>query len=233
MVSCGEGGVLGPVVGVMGVMQAQEAIKLVAARAADPEVVAKESTPPMMLLFSGTSATPFRSVRMRGRRKDCFACSAESTLTLEGLRSGSLDYVQFCGVSPPVHVLKPEERISAAELHRVISDSKGSHLLLDVREREHFDVCSIEGSVNFPIGSFMTRNPSSANGFEDEPDWIPPDLPRDSPIYVVCRVGNDSQLVAQRLKEMGLDRNGRRFIGDVRDGIKGWKEEVDPTMPFL
>jgi adenylyltransferase/sulfurtransferase len=47
---------------------------------------------------------------------------------------------------------------------------------------------------------------------------------------VVCRLGNDSQVVARKLKESGLDKNGR-YIGDIRGGLKAWKEQVDSSWP--
>jgi adenylyltransferase and sulfurtransferase len=233
VVSCGEGGILGPVVGVMGVLQALEAIKLITAGAVDPEATAKEVVAPSLLIFAGMSSTPFRSVRMRSRRKDCFACSASSSLTIDALRSGSLDYVQFCGLSLPVNVLKPEERISAAKYNNLHSEGSGAHLLLDVRDREHFDIGSLQGAINIPIGSFLNKHKTGASGDGSSPDWMPSDFPQDAPIYLICRVGNDSQLAARRLKEMGLDMGGERFIGDIEGGMKAWKNEVDSTLPFL
>ena len=44
-------------------------------------------------------------------------------------------------------------------------------------------------------------------------------------------MGNDSQLAVQKLKELGLDQDGKRFIGDLRGGLKAWKAEVDPEWP--
>ncbi|KAF6804312.1 molybdenum cofactor biosynthetic protein [Colletotrichum sojae] len=233
VVSCGEGGILGPVVGVMGVLQALEAIKLVAAGAVDPDLPKKEVIAPSLLIFSGAAPSgPFRSVRMRGRRKDCFACSAESTLSLETLRSGSLDYVSFCGVAALVSVLAEEERRTASEYHAAAAGAR--HLLLDVRERENFDICSIDGAVSVPISTFMKQTQAPGDGTQPppRPEWIPADLPDDAPIYVVCRVGNDSQLAARRLKDLGLDGGGRRFVGDIKGGMRAWKDEVDPTLPF-
>lgn len=245
VVSCGEGGVLGPVVGTMGVLQAGEALKIIAAGQHMPEESrpAAEPQPPSLLLYSSPPNSPpsFRSVRMRGRRKDCLACSSASTMTLESFRSGSLDYVQFCGGAPeaPLSVLAPEERISAAEYHGLMSSSRVNegHLLLDVREREHFAISAIDGAVNIPY-SIIQQSSKDKSGQGDVgetqtgPDWIPPTLPHHAPIYVVCRVGDNSQLVARRLKEMGLDRSGERWIGDIRGGMRAWKEEVDETLPF-
>ena len=216
VVGCGEGGILGPVVGVMGVLQALEAIKT---------ITQEDKGQQMMLLFSGMSDTPFRSVKMRGKRGDCFACSEAAELTLETLKS-SIDYVQFCGVAAPVSLLGPEERISAEEYEKH-KKSRGESVLMDVREKEHFDMCNIEGSINVPISRFM-----SYRGGSDLPEWLPTGIPPTAPIYLVCRVGNDSQIAAQKLKDMGLGRSGERFIGDIKGGLQAWKASIDPSMPF-
>ncbi|KAI1171200.1 adenylyltransferase [Nemania sp. FL0916] len=243
VVSCGEGGILGPVVGVMGVLQALETIMLITAGlgenngdigSGEGRGVEVEISAPSLLLFSAGSSKPFRSMRMRSRRADCFACSPASTLTLKELRSGSLDYVQFCGVTTPVNVLRPDERISATDYSAVLADRTGakSGVLLDVREKEHFDVANIPGAVSIPFSTFQAKTRSTSNGDASHADWLPKDVDSDAPIYVVCRVGNDSQVVTRKLKDMGFDRHGERFIGDIKGGMRAWKLEVDKTMPF-
>ncbi|KAI0876315.1 adenylyltransferase [Hypoxylon argillaceum] len=233
VVSCGEGGILGPVVGVMGVLQALEAIKLIVAGCKDEATPKQPPAPPSLLLFSAYSPTPFRSMRMRGRRATCFACSASSTLTVEGLGSGSLDYVQFCGVTAPINILQPDERISATHYSSILENGAGKKgWLLDVREREHFDIANIPGAINVPFSTLQAKSRSTPNGDAHYMNWLLEDIGSDAPIYVVCRVGNDSQLVAKKLKDMGLDGHGERFIGDIKGGMKAWKLEVDQTMPF-
>lgn len=272
VVSCGEGGILGPVVGIMGVLQALEAIKIIAAGlhlspSHHPPLSSSSYTaatvtmaPPTLLLFSSAApgAPTFRSVKMRSRRKDCFACGEGSgrRLTLESLRSGSLDYVAFCGgVSLPDRVLlddnkrvSPRAYVDAisrsakdkTNYHEEIGQTKRSHLVLDVREKELFDIARIEGAVNVPysrIQGAARRAGAGAvggtDGSSDVPDWIPSDLSEDAPIYVVCRVGNDSQLVAKQLLDLGLGRNGERWIGDIKGGMRAWRDQVDVTLPFL
>jgi len=241
ILSCGEGGVLGPAVGAMGVLQAGEAIKVIVRGHHTPY---QEGTsppldnypPPSLLLFSTPLSGPpsLRSVRMRSRRTDCFACSATSSLIPESLSDGSvMDYVQFCGGVPsPESTLSPEERVSAAEYAARVHSVRKDHLLLDVREPEHFGIASIDGAVNIPLSELEQGPDVADDGNQITPEWLPPTLPDDAPIYVVCRVGNDSQVAARRLKAMGLDAGGTRFIGDIRGGMRAWKEEVDETMPF-
>jgi adenylyltransferase/sulfurtransferase len=90
VVSCGDGGILGPVVGVMGVLQALEAIKVITQQPSPgtaPE-------PPSLLIFSTYSQPMFRSIRLRSRKPKCAACSSQATISAEALQNGSLDSTQ-------------------------------------------------------------------------------------------------------------------------------------------
>ncbi|PBP26422.1 ThiF family protein [Diplocarpon rosae] len=226
VVSCGDGGILGPIVGVMGVLQALEAIKVIVAGKLKPTPEQSETAPAAtMLLFSANSNPTVRSVRLRVRRPKCFACSSEAGLSLESMASGSLDYVLFCGFTSPVSISTSGERIEAKQYSDL---KKEEHLLIDVREKVQFDICSLEGSVNVP---FSTLQGNKALAFEDEqPAWVPQTLPANAPIYVVCRMGNDSQIVTRKLKEGILGKEGR-YIGDIKGGLKAWREQVDSSFP--
>lgn len=257
--TCGEGGILGPVVGIMGVLQALEAIKIIAGgaietQAAENGVKTARSDPesvqtPQWLLFSAYSSTPFRSLRMRRRQKNCAACSSHATATRESLLSGSMDYVQFCGAVSPINVLSPNERVSAEEYAAIEKSqdarSNGSSaplILVDTRDKVQFDLCNLKDSVNIPYSEIAAADATNmqeaaANQEQnDEPredEWLhrvratPPDVP----VYVVCRLGNDSQLAVQKFKELGLDAGGKRQIRDIRGGLKAWRDKVDPGFP--
>jgi len=230
VVTCGDGGILGPVVGVMGVLQAVEAIKLITSgKLIVPETnldSTKNDATASMLLYSAKSTPPFRTLKLRSRRVECFACSAEGGLTLESLQSGSLDYVAFCGVTSPVKLLQEDERITAKEYDDI--QKKGiKHLLVDVREKVQFDICSLESSINVPFSSI----PKTKQGTKQKeyPEWLPRDISSDAPIYVLCRLGNDSQVVTKDLIESGFGKG--REVKDIKGGLKGWKEQVDQNWP--
>lgn len=189
----------------------------------------------------------FRTIRLRTRKPKCATCSAQATVTPEALNSGSLDYVQFCGSINPVNTLGPNERISAENYAKLRLDvnpftgrepSKDGHILVDVREKVQFDLCSLEGSVNIPfsvvsstLGSSVIR-PDDAVENAKEPDWVSELKSHpDKPIFVVCRLGNDSQLTVKRMKNLGLDSGGQRWIGDIKGGLKAWRESVDRDFP--
>ena len=245
VVSCGDGGILGPVVGVMGVLQALEAIKVITKQplsSADGNLPAKD--PPSLLIFSAYSSPMFRSIRLRSRKPKCAACSAQATVTPEALASGSLDYVQFCGSINPVEALSPSERISVDNYAKIRLDknpftgmepSKDSHILVDVREKVQFDLCSLDRSVNVPY-SVISRTPGKPSDEmamdTDENNWVSELRSHpDKPIFVVCRLGNDSQLTVKKMKELGLDLGGQRWIGDIRGGLRAWREKIDADFP--
>lgn len=123
--SCAELGILGAVTGIIGNLQALEAIKLITGLHGwyYAYVVTELPTDPTysegkpnLLLFSALSATPFRTIKIRTRRPTCPACGKE------GERIGTIaetDYVAFCGGDRPDWVVlgsqpgDPERRLRA------------------------------------------------------------------------------------------------------------------------
>jgi adenylyltransferase/sulfurtransferase len=249
VVSCADGGILGPVVGTMGVLQALEAIKVITAPDArgvtDGGSTNRPRDPPSLHIFSAYSSPLVRTIRLRSRRANCAVCSAEATVSLGTIRSGSTDYVFFCGSASLPSLLGPEERISAPEYSQkypsIPSGSSHEHTLIDVRDDAQFGICSLENSINIPISSILSSGHSSGqlgpdSGQQDAglPSWLPSELAAPNstnPIYVVCRLGNDSQIAVKKMKELGLDQHGKRFIGDIRGGLRSWKEQVDSDWP--
>lgn len=248
VVSCGDGGILGPVVGVMGVLQALEALKVLTQTPTTS--LSSEPDPPTLLIFSAYSNPMFRSIRLRTRKPKCAACSAQASVSEGALQSGSLDYVQFCGSINPVNALTPRERISAESYAKLRSgvnpftgtvSNKDSHILVDVREKVQFELCSLDGSVNVPFSAVSATpiptlsldypSPSAGTMDVDDNDWVAQLRQTDKPIFVVCRLGNDSQLTVKKMKDLGLDHGGKRFIGDIKGGLHSWRKSVDAEFP--
>ncbi|KAI9728917.1 MAG: Urmylation protein [Chrysothrix sp. TS-e1954] len=236
VLTCGEGGILGPIVGVLGVLQAVETLKIILADACEQQVRSSESgtqassqdrAPPTMLLFSGFASQQFRTVRLRSRRRDCFACSSRSPLTTASLTSGSAEYVQFCGVAKPVTILEAAQRISAKQFQTIDHASTTARtILVDVREKPHFELCKLDNSINIPFSELEL--------------WTRPDEMHDAcaklrsagSINVICQKGNDSQLAVKKIKELlPSNNNSMRNVTDVVGGFEAWRKDVDPTWP--
>lgn len=136
--SCAEGGVLGVLPGIVGSMQALEAIKIIAG-IGEP-LIGK-------LLHVDTLAMRIRTVQLRPD-PECPVCGKHPTIT------EPIDYQGFCGMSSPPPPDVPT--ITVQELHE-IRQSNDRHFLLDVREPHEFATARIEGSTLIPLGDLPTR----------------------------------------------------------------------------
>ncbi|KAJ6259842.1 hypothetical protein Dda_5484 [Drechslerella dactyloides] len=268
VLSCGEGGVLGPVVGTMGVLMATEALKVLLAKADrkrrrkpahlavadcgkaaaagdgeasqthDVKEAAAEERKFYMTIYSAFSDTPFKTIRMFGKRKTCQACSSGATITKESMKNGSLDYVAFCGGrgAGKYPALTKDEVVEVEEYQKLRENREGG-VLIDVRDDVQYGMCSLENSINVPLATILTLPIATGDGGkhegeETQPVPIPAWLPRDTstPIYFICRLGNDSRLAVQRLKRSGLVKGNA--IRDVKGGLWEWSRKVDKSFPI-
>lgn len=202
--SCSEGGVLGPVIGLLGTAMAVEAIKVITGFYHD-------KFKPFLTIYSAYPQQTFRVFKMRGRQKTCL-CNHITKQAIE-----SIDYSEFCGTLGPVNVLSDEHRIS---VHDYNSARNSDHVLVDVRPKEQFEVSTFPGAVNIPWDSVLSKTTTIDN--IDNVD----NVELEKPIYVVCRYGNDSQLATKKLLEMGYNAK------DIRGGVSRWYAEVDQNIPF-
>ncbi|HXY09439.1 MAG TPA: molybdopterin-synthase adenylyltransferase MoeB [Terriglobales bacterium] len=139
--SCAEGGVLGILPGLLGVIQATEVIKLILG-AGDPLIG--------RLLLVDALGMKFRELKLR-KNPDCPACGTHPTLT------GLIDYNQFCGIrgeeSQPVEAGIPE--IEVEELKRRL-DSGEDLFILDVREPHEYQIANLGGHL-IPLNELPKR----------------------------------------------------------------------------
>ena len=132
---CGEGGVLGIVPGVIGTLQATEALKLVAGLG--------EPLIGRLLTFDALAMT-FRQFKVK---KDplCPVCGPAPSIT------ALIDYEQFCGTrAPPPGTVREVGP-------RWLVDHRNSVQLLDVREPGEREINEIAGSISIPLGELRAR----------------------------------------------------------------------------
>ena len=172
--SCAEGGVLGVLPGLIGTIQATEAIKLIIG----------QGTPLIgRLLLLDALEMRFRELKLR-KNPDCPVCGTHPTVT------ELIDYQAFCGVSPQTTGLSREDLITPRELAETLAEGNGHRpLLLDVREPHEWDIVHLEDAKLIPVNTLA--------GHLDE-------LPRDQPIVVYCKTGNRSARATQLLKDAGF-----------------------------
>jgi adenylyltransferase/sulfurtransferase len=137
--SCADGGVLGVLPGVIGVLQATEALKVL--------LGVGEPLVGRLLLYDALAMT-FDEVRLR-RDPACPLCSPGATIR------ELQDYPAFCGTARGEAVEAAEE-ITARELRRRL-DAGEALEILDVREPHEWAVCRIEGARLVPLGTLAAR----------------------------------------------------------------------------
>jgi len=175
--SCAEGGVLGILPGLVGVIQATEAIKLILGKG--------ESLVGRLLLVDALNMR-FRELKLR-KNPECPVCGPHPTVTK------LIDYQQFCGIQPETKeekVLKNGiPQLAVKELKRRI-DAGEDVFVLDVREPYEYQIANIGGKL-------IPQN--------DVPQRLA-EIDREREIVVQCRSGGRSQRIAEFLVQQGYPK---------------------------
>src|SRR6266481_3594969 len=173
--SCAEGGVLGVLPGIIGVMQAIEAIKMI--------IGIGDSLIGRLVSFDALQLR-FKEFKIR-KDPNCPICGEHPTI------HELIDYDQFCGI-PQADAETDKEMdvptITATELKTRI-DRKDKFMLVDVREQYEYEICNIAGSKLIPLGELPAR--LSELDTADE-------------IVLHCKVGGRSAKALKILQDAGF-----------------------------
>jgi len=209
--SCAEGGVLGILPGLLGVIQATETIKLILG-IGEPLIG--------RLLLVDALGMSFRTLKLR-KNPDCPVCGTDPTVT------ELIDYNQFCGIAPPSEagplevardkavddhpIVDGIPQISVQELKRKL-DAKEDVFVLDVREPHEYLIANL-GAPQIPVGEVERRVGELA-------------AQKNREVVVHCRSGARSQKAALILKQAGFSN-----VSNLAGGILAWADKIDPSMP--
>jgi molybdopterin/thiamine biosynthesis adenylyltransferase/rhodanese-related sulfurtransferase len=200
--SCAEAGVLGVLPGIIGCVQALEAVKLLLGQG--------DSLVGRLLLFDALRLR-FREMRLR-RDPACPVCGDEPTI------HALIDYERFCGYEP-VEAGQEEKPMSngvpgitPTELKARLD--RGDKLtIIDVREPFEWDIGNLEpyGARLIPLQQVPQRMGEIDPGEE---------------IVLQCRSGGRSAQALGYLRQHGYER-----LLNLEGGILAWSDEVDPSIP--
>ena len=195
--SCAEGGVLGILPGVVGTIQATETVKLI--------IGVGEPLINRFMIYDALRMK-FRELKLR-RDPECPVCGDRPTVTQ------LIDYEQFCGIAPTSPASDDStsgDDVTVEELKFFIDNNDGV-FLLDVREPQEHQICSIPGSVLIPLGELPNRI-SDLGGHED--------------VVVHCKSGVRSAKAVKILSDAGFKK-----VRNLSGGILRWIDVVDPSLP--
>jgi sulfur-carrier protein adenylyltransferase/sulfurtransferase len=183
--SCAEGGVLGILPGIIGLVQATETVKLILG-AGEPLVG--------RLMLYDALAMRFRELKLR-RNPECPVCGDHPTVTK------LIDYQQFCGV--PGHEAPPEPKIDLSDIDptevKQKIDRGDKFTLIDVREPHEYQICKIPTAKLIPLGEL----PKRLN-----------ELDKNAEIVAHCKSGVRSGKATNLLRENGFT-NVRNMKGGI------------------
>ncbi len=173
---CAEGGVLGVLPGIVGSMQALEAVKWITG--------AGETLAGRVLLFDAL-APRWRELRLR-RNAECPACGDRPTI------DHLIDYEEFCGVKPDSAAGAEIPEISVVELKERLD--RGDRIaLVDIREPYEWEIANLgeEGARLLPLSELGERSG---------------ELDPAEEIVVLCRSGSRSAKLVRELVRAGFPR---------------------------
>jgi molybdopterin/thiamine biosynthesis adenylyltransferase/rhodanese-related sulfurtransferase len=183
--SCAEGGVLGVLPGLLGVIQATETVKLILG--IGRPLVGR-------LLLVDALGMSFRELKLR-KDPECVLCGPNPTVT------GLVDYEQFCGLPPAGtegEAAAGVPSVTVEEL-KAMRDRGDELVLVDVREPYEVEICQFPESVKIPLGAL----PENMNRLSTAGE-----------IVVYCKVGARSAQAVQFLRQAGY-RNVRNLAGGI------------------
>ncbi len=206
--SCAEGGVLGILPGLVGVIQATEVIKL---------ILGIGDTLAGRLLLIDALGMNFRTLKLR-KNPECPACGTHEIKEL-------IDYDQFCGIEKPTSAgpleVAKDKNVSGAIVDGIpqisVQDlaakraNNEEFFLLDVREPHEYPIANL-GAPLIPVGSLESRLAE-----------VP--VAKDAEIVVHCRSGARSQKAAVILKNAGFTH-----VENLAGGILEWADKIDLSM---
>ncbi len=175
--SCAEGGVLGILPGIVGTLQAAEAIKLLLGKGTP--LIGK-------LLFIDVLNTEITELKLK-KDPNCPVCGENPTI------KELIDYQEFCGVGRGQEAeaeSEPELEISVEELHEMLKNGKDV-VLLDVREPTEWEIVRLDGARLIPLGELPRR----ANELDTADE-----------IVVHCHHGGRSLQATRFLRNLGFKK---------------------------
>jgi adenylyltransferase/sulfurtransferase len=183
--SCAEGGVLGILPGIIGVIQATETVKIILGQG--------KTLSGRLLLYNSLDMT-FRELKLRPN-------------PVRPVIEKLIDYEEFCGI-PQAKAAEAEEKagmseMSVTELKQLLDSDADDFVLLDVRNPNEYEIAKIPGSVLVPLpeienGEGVAKVKELLNGHR---------------LIAHCKMGGRSAKALAILKESGIE--GTNVVGGI------------------
>ncbi|VDM22912.1 unnamed protein product [Wuchereria bancrofti] len=210
---CSDSGVLGPVVGVIGSMQAGEIIKIAATK--------KSCFAGFLYLFNALNGTS-KTIKLRQQKDNCAVCGKEQTIT----ELGDCKELYGCSTRTRIKILAENDRIDPYSYFKLSENSGKKPILIDTRWPHEFSIGHLPNAINIPMLKLCCL--TSADVVRE----LEADIKemRDRGVYVICRRGEDSQIAVLYLRKEFAD--SLVPFKDINGGYEKWSQAVDKDFPI-
>ena len=183
--SCAEGGVLGILPGIIGVIQATETIKI---------ILGEGNTLSGRLLLYNSLDMTFRELKLRPN-------------PVRPVIEKLIDYEQFCGI-PDAKAAEEAQKaamneMSVTDLKSLIDSGADDYVLLDVRNPNEYEIAKIPGSVLIPLPDI-----ENGTGIEKVRELV-----NGHKLIAHCKMGGRSAKALSILKDAGIE--GTNVTGGI------------------
>ena len=175
--SCAEGGVLGILPGIIGVIQATETVKIILGQG--------QTLSGRLLLYNALNMT-FRELKLRPN-------------PIRPVIEKLIDYEEFCGI-PQAKAAEAQQQanmqeMTVQELKELLNSDADDYVLLDVRNPNEYEIARIPGSVLVPLPEI-----ESGEGIGKVKDLL-----NGHRLIAHCKMGGRSAKALSILKEAGIE----------------------------
>ena len=184
--SCAEAGVLGVLPGIIGTIQATEALKI---------ILRKTDVLSGRFLVYDALAMTFKELKL-GKNKNCPICGENPRI------KELIDYEQFCNMKEQEEKSLEEDEINVRQLKKMM-DNREDFVLIDVREEHECDICKIHGARLIPLSKIMNGNIDILENIE-----------KDKRIILHCHTGARSAEALNILRNKGF-KNLKNLVGGI------------------
>ncbi|CAJ1960981.1 unnamed protein product [Cylindrotheca closterium] len=210
--TCSDNGVLGPVPGLVGILQAMETIKLLTGFG---HVMSDR------LAMYDSLECSFLRIKKPPKQSSCAVCGPNATIKTmdDSYNASSSSRGPSCATaasSPPV----PTSNDISCTDYSLLRKNNQPHILLDVRVKEQYELCTLDGAINLPLEELEGK----LSYVENLSDGT-------KPIFCLCRRGIASAMATNMLLEAQQKHPNLHSVMNIKGGLNSWRDSVDSSFP--
>jgi adenylyltransferase/sulfurtransferase len=163
----------------------------------------------------------FLRIKKPPRLRNCPVCGTDATITSmkDSYDASATARGPSCSMPDKSPELEASISIDCIDYER-LRQSQEPHILLDVRVKEQYDLCSLPGAINIPLGSVPQRMDdisSLSNGTKA--------------VYCICRRGIASAMATKLILDSLQNFPSIHSVKNITGGLDEWRLQVDGSFP--